>query len=84
MDRREIEYILVIAQEKTLSKAADRLFVSQPALSRFLLRLEDRLGVALFERKKRQLIPTSPGSCIWIPPGKCSSSSRIWSWSCGS
>lgn len=61
MDRREIEYVLVIAQEKTLSKAADRLFVSQPALSRFLLRLEDRLGVALFERKKRQLIPTSAG-----------------------
>lgn len=61
MDRREIEYIIVIAQEKTLSKAADRLFVSQPALSRFLLKLEDELGTPLFERKKRQLIPTYAG-----------------------
>lgn len=61
MDRREIEYLLVIAQEKTLSRAADRLFISQPALSRFLLKLEDELGMPLFERKKRQLIPTYAG-----------------------
>ena len=61
MDRREIEYVIVIAQEKTLSKAAERLFVSQPALSRFLLKLEDELGLPLFERKKRQLIPTYAG-----------------------
>lgn len=61
MDRREIEYVIVIAQEKTLSKAADRLFVSQPALSRFLLKLEDELGLPLFERRKRQLIPTYAG-----------------------
>ena len=59
MDRREIEYVIVIAQEKTLSKAADRLFVSQPALSRFLLKLEDELGLPLFERRKRQLIPAA-------------------------
>lgn len=61
MDRREIEYVIVIAQEKTLSKAADRLFVSQPALSRFLLKIEDELGLPLFERRKRQLIPTYAG-----------------------
>lgn len=61
MDRRDIEYMIVIAQEKTLSKAAERLFISQPALSRFLLKLEEELGVPLFERKKRQLIPTYAG-----------------------
>lgn len=61
MDLREQEYVVVIAQEKTLSKAAERLFVSQPALSKFLQRVEDRLGVPLFERKKRQLIPTYAG-----------------------
>ena len=44
MDRKEIEYVLTIAQEKTLSKAADRLFVSQPALSRFLQKLEGELA----------------------------------------
>ncbi len=61
MDRREMEYIIVIAQEKNLSKAAERLYVSQPALSRFLLKLEDQAGMPLFERKKRQLIPTVAG-----------------------
>lgn len=61
MDHREIEYVIVIAQEKTLSRAAERLFVTQPALSRFLLKLEDELGTPLFERKNRQLIPTFAG-----------------------
>ena len=61
MDRKEIEYVLTIAQEKTLSKAADRLCVSQPALSRFLQKLEGEIGLPLFERRKRQLIPTFAG-----------------------
>lgn len=61
MDRRELEYIIVIAQEKNLSKAAERLYVSQPALSRFLLKLETQAGLSLFERKKRQLVPTLAG-----------------------
>ena len=53
MDFKELEYILVIAQEKNISKAAERLYVSQPALSRALLKVEDRLGVSLFFRKNR-------------------------------
>ena len=61
MDHREMEYLIAIAQEKNLSKAAERLYVSQPALSRFLLKLEDQVGMPLFERKKRQLIPTAAG-----------------------
>ena len=61
MDRRELEYIIVIAQEKNLSKAAERLYVSQPALSRFLLKLETQAGLPFFERKKRQLVPTLAG-----------------------
>ena len=40
MEHREMEYVIVIAQEKNLSKAAERLFISQPALSRFLVKLE--------------------------------------------
>ena len=61
MDRREMEYLIVIAQEKNLSKAAERLYVSQPALSRFLLKMENSIGMPLFERKKRQLVPTMAG-----------------------
>lgn len=61
MDHREMEYVIVIAQEKNLSKAAERLFISQPALSRFLGKLENELGTPLFERKNRQYIPTMAG-----------------------
>lgn len=56
-----MEYLIVIAQEKNLSKAAERLYVSQPALSRFLLKMENSIGMPLFERKKRQLVPTMAG-----------------------
>ena len=62
MDFKELEYVLVIAQEKNISKAAERLYVSQPALSRFLLKLEERLGTDLFVRKNRQYIPTCAGN----------------------
>lgn len=61
MDFKELEYILVIAQERSISRAAERLYVSQPALSRFLLKMEDRLGTELFVRRNRQYFPTQAG-----------------------
>ena len=61
MDFKELEYVITIAQERNISKAAERLFISQPVLSRFLQRLEDELGISLFERKNRQYIPTYAG-----------------------
>ncbi|MDL2300984.1 LysR family transcriptional regulator [Lachnospiraceae bacterium OttesenSCG-928-D06] len=61
MDFRELEYVSVIAQERNISKAAERLFVSQPALSRALLKIEEELGIALFYRRNRQYIPTHAG-----------------------
>ncbi len=61
MDFRELEYVLVIAQEQNLSRAAERLHITQPALSRFLLKLEDQLSVELFERKNRRYVPTDAG-----------------------
>ncbi len=61
MDFKELEYILVIAREKSISRAAEHLYMSQPALSRFLLKLESRLGVELFIRKNRQYLPSQAG-----------------------
>ncbi|MCI8741517.1 MAG: LysR family transcriptional regulator [Lachnospiraceae bacterium] len=61
MDFKELEYILVIAREKSISRAAECLYMSQPALSRFLLKLEGRLGVELFIRKNRQYLPSQAG-----------------------
>jgi DNA-binding transcriptional LysR family regulator len=45
------EYFLSVAEEKSISKAAEKLYVTQQALSAQMQRLEETLGVALFDRK---------------------------------
>ena len=51
MDLKKLEHILRIAEEKNISRAAERLFISQPALNLQLLNLERELGTKLFVRK---------------------------------
>lgn len=52
MDYMDIHTFLTIVSSESLSKAAQRLFVSQPALSHRLLKLEKELGVELMVRGK--------------------------------
>lgn len=61
MDLRQLEYIVAIEQDSSISKAADRLFLTQSALNQQLLKLEKELGMPLFERKNHQMIPTEAG-----------------------
>lgn len=61
MDLKEQEYIVALAQHQSITRAAQALFVSQPTLSIFLTRLEERLGIQLFEKAGRRLIPTAAG-----------------------
>ena len=49
MDLRQIEYIIAIEQEESISKAAEKLFITQSALNQQLLKLEKELGMPLFE-----------------------------------
>ena len=55
MNLKSLLYIITIAEEKNLSRAAKRLYVSQSTLSLFLKKLEEELGFALFIRSNRQL-----------------------------
>ena len=61
MDLHQIQYILTIAEKQSISKAAESLFITQSALNQQLLKLEHELGVPLFERRNRIMIPTAAG-----------------------
>lgn len=61
LDLKQIENIVAIEQEQSISRAAEKLFITQSALNQQLLKLEKELGMPLFERKKRQMIPTVAG-----------------------
>lgn len=61
MDLRQIENIIAIEQEQSISKAAEKLFLTQSALNQQLLKLEKELGIQLFERRKHSMIPTFAG-----------------------
>ncbi|MEI5993626.1 LysR family transcriptional regulator [Candidatus Enterococcus mansonii] len=61
MDLRVLNYFLTVAREKTISKAAEVLHLSQPTLSKQLKELEAELGVTLFERGNRFITLTEEG-----------------------
>ncbi len=58
---RQLEVFRAIMIAKTINGAADLLHVSQPGISRLLKYMEQKLGIALFERHKGRLIPTPEG-----------------------
>lgn len=57
----ELRYIVTLAQEQHFGRAAESCHVSQPTLSIAVKKLEDELGVALFERAKSRVHPTAIG-----------------------
>lgn len=61
MDLKEQEYVVALARHRSITKAAEELFITQPTLSIFINRLETRMGVRLFERIGKQFIPTYAG-----------------------
>ena len=61
MDLRHVRTFVTVAEVGTVSKAAERLHVAQPALSRQIANLEDELGLKLFDRVGRRLLLTSEG-----------------------
>ncbi len=61
MTTTELEIIKALAEEGNMRKAAERLFLSQPALSQRLQSIEKEWGTLLFIRSQKGLEPTSAG-----------------------
>lgn len=61
MDYRTLKYIITVAEERNISKAAQKLYLSQPSLSHCILKQERQLGIELFDRSKHPLRLTYAG-----------------------
>ena len=64
MTLNELRYIVAVAQEKSFGRAAAKCFVSQPALSVAIQKLEEELGTQLFERGKSEVSVTPVGARV--------------------
>jgi LysR family hydrogen peroxide-inducible transcriptional activator len=60
----ELQYIVAVAQERHFGRAAERVFVTQPALSLAIKKLEEELGATIFERRQSQITLTPLGERI--------------------
>lgn len=64
VDTRLLRYFLAVAEEGSLTRAAEQLFVSQPALTKQIKQLENRLGAPLFTRSRNGMALTGPGRVL--------------------
>ena len=64
MNLRDLKYLVALAETRHFGQAAERCFVSQPTLSGQIKKLEEELGVVLFERTKRSVETTPIGEAM--------------------
>ncbi|WP_434311314.1 LysR family transcriptional regulator [Hominifimenecus sp. rT4P-3] len=64
MNLRYLQYFRVLAEEEHVTRAANRLFISQPSLSNAMTALEEELGLPLFEKKGRNISLTKYGKLL--------------------
>ena len=65
MNIKEFEYLVAIAETQSLTKAANSLYMTQSALSKFIVKIETETGIPLFHREGKQFVLTDAGEkCV--------------------
>ena len=64
MNIQHLTYVLAVDTHRHFAKAAEKCFVTQPTLSMMIRKLEDELGVKIFDRSKQPVVPTEAGAAI--------------------
>lgn len=65
MNFQSVQYFVMVAKERSFSKAAQRLYVTQPAVSRQIAELEKELGISLFCRNRKGVALTREGEACY-------------------
>jgi LysR family hydrogen peroxide-inducible transcriptional activator len=61
MNFQQLEYIVAVDNHRHFAKAAEQTFVTQPTLSMMIQKLEEELGIKIFDRSKQPVVPTEAG-----------------------
>lgn len=64
MNLRDLHYLIAVADLRSFGQAAERCFISQPTLSTQIKKLEDELGIQIFERTNKKVLPTELGEQV--------------------
>ena len=64
MDLKRMRHLVALADERNFARAAERVHLSQPALSRSVQAAEEELGISLFDRGGTEVVPTPAGTFV--------------------
>jgi LysR family hydrogen peroxide-inducible transcriptional activator len=64
MNLQQLEYIVAVDQNRHFANAAEKCFVTQATLSMMIKKLEEELGMILFDRSKQPVVPTEAGKIV--------------------
>ena len=65
MELRHLRYFCAVAEEKNMTRAAEKIFMAQPPLTRQIKQLEEEIGVQLIQREARGITLTPAGEYFW-------------------